>query len=242
MQNNEQPDKAAIQAGIITHWTDSEGQPQTVSSQTQQQLVALMAQTLPDYPHATHHTKRPLPRVLVFREGHNITLALTGDLQYYWTLTTTGNENSIISHPYQGQVKAPLPLILPPSLLTGYYRLVLRDQHQQWDCTIIITPQRCYEPQALIAGKKLWGACIQLYTLRSGHNWGIGDFGDLAQVIKQLGRQGAAFVGLNPLHALYPAHPERASPYSPSSRRWLNIIYIDINAIDEFQRSNSAQQ
>ncbi|MBR7352870.1 4-alpha-glucanotransferase, partial [Klebsiella pneumoniae] len=46
---------------------------------------------------------------------------------------------------------------------------------------------------------------------------------------------------LNPIHALYPANPESASPYSPSSRRWLNVIYIDVNALDDFKNSKEAQ-
>lgn len=78
------------------------------------------------------------------------------------------------------------------------------------------------------------GACVQLYTLRSEHNWGIGDFGDLKQMLEQVGERGGSFIGLNPIHALYPANPHSASPYSPSSRRWLNVIYIDINRIEEF--------
>jgi hypothetical protein len=48
---------------------------------------------------------------------------------------------------------------------------------------VIVAPKRCYEPQALLEGKKLWGACVQLYTLRSDSNWGIGDFGDLKKML-----------------------------------------------------------
>ncbi|VUC72512.1 4-alpha-glucanotransferase [Salmonella sp. NCTC 11881] len=53
--------------------------------------------------------------------------------------------------------------------------------------------------------------------------------------------RGGAFIGLNPIHALYPANPESASPYSPSSRRWLNVIYIDVNAVEDFRLSEEAQ-
>ena len=64
---------------------------------------------------------------------------------------------------------------------------------------------------------------------------GIGDFGDLKNMLASVGERGGAFIGLNPIHALYPANPESASPYSPSSRRWLNVIYIDVNALDDFK-------
>lgn len=90
--------------------------------------------------------------------------------------------------------------------------------------------------------KKLWGACVQLYTLRSERNWGIGDFGDLKAMLVDVAKRGGSFIGLNPIHALYPANPESASPYSPSSRRWLNIVYIDVNAVEDFQRSKAAQK
>jgi 4-alpha-glucanotransferase len=73
-----------------------------------------------------------------------------------------------------------------------------------------------------------------------GEKLGIGDFGDLRAMLPEIARRGGAFIGLNPIHALYPANPESASPYSPSSRRWLNVIYIDVNAVDDF-RSKEAQ-
>ena len=86
---------------------------------------------------------------------------------------------------------------------------------------------------------KIWGA-LQLYTLRSDENWGIGDFADLKQMVTELA-YGADFIGLNLLHALYPASPDSASPYSPSSRRWLNIIYIAVHKLPDFQLSSAAQ-
>jgi 4-alpha-glucanotransferase len=60
-------------------------------------------------------------------------------------------------------------------------------------------------------------------------------------MLPEMARRGGAFIGLNPIHALYPANPESASPYSPSSRRWLNVIYIDVNAVDDFKNSKEAQ-
>ncbi len=84
---------------------------------------------------------------------------------------------------------------------------------------------QCFMPDWLNHGR-LWGIALQLYQLRSERNWGIGDFLDLADVAERAASIGADFVGLNPLHALFLADPERVSPFSPSNRRFLNPIYI----------------
>ena len=61
----------------------------------------------------------------------------------------------------------------------------------------------------------------------------MGDFTDLRTAIEQWGRRGAGVVGVNPLHALFPHNPSHTSPYSPSSRLFLNVLYIDVEAIPE---------
>lgn len=93
--------------------------------------------------------------------------------------------------------------------------------------------QSCYLPQWLTNGS-CWGIAIQLYALRSSRNWGIGDFTDLADFVRTGGAAGADFVGVNPLHALFLADPLRCSPFSPSNRRFLNPIYIDVEAVRGF--------
>lgn len=90
---------------------------------------------------------------------------------------------------------------------------------------------RCFMPDWL-ANARVWGVTCQLYGLRSSRNWGIGDFGDLAQLAELAAAAGADFVGVNPLHALFLADPSRYSPYSPSSRRFLNPLYISIDALN----------
>lgn len=71
-----------------------------------------------------------------------------------------------------------------------------------------------------------WGLFCQLYELRSERNWGIGDFADLAEVARIAGARGADFLGVNPVHALFLAAPNRRSPFFPSNRRFLNPLYI----------------
>lgn len=84
-------------------------------------------------------------------------------------------------------------------------------------------------------GSKVWGLAVQLYAVRSTRNWGIGDFADLRSVIAVAAEAGASAVGLNPLHALFLDRPEMASPYGPSSRSFLNPLYIAVDPLPEFE-------
>ncbi|WP_424934531.1 4-alpha-glucanotransferase [Amaricoccus macauensis] len=93
----------------------------------------------------------------------------------------------------------------------------------------------CHLPDALHGNGRLWGIALQLYQLRSDRNWGIGDFNDLAEFAKIAGAAGADFVGLNPLHALFLANPAHCSPFSPSNRRFLNPLYIAVDAVEGFK-------
>lgn len=133
-------------------------------------------------------------------------------------------------------------ITLPNNLPLGYHELKLKVGKETQVSHIIITPERTYQPEALKQGKKMWGTFFQLYTLRSDTNWGIGDFSDLQVFLQKIAAQGGDFVGLNPIHSLFPSNPESASPYSPSSRLWQNIIYIDVNKVEAFKNSKEAQQ
>ena len=130
-----------------------------------------------------------------------------------------------------------LPLELPP----GYHELEVKiGAGCAGRCLAIVSPDGCYEPAAIRQGRRLWGVAVQLYTVRSAENWGIGDFSDLNTLIRWLAPRGAGFIGLNPLHALAPADPKRASPYSASNRHFLNLLYISVPAVPEFQECPEA--
>ena len=94
---------------------------------------------------------------------------------------------------------------------------------------VVVAPARAYAPQG-----RSWGIAVQLYTLRSARNAGIGDFADLRAVCRLLGKRGAAYVGINPLHAPFRDDPEAASPYAASSRKWLNWLYIALDEVPEY--------
>ena len=95
---------------------------------------------------------------------------------------------------------------------------------------------RCWQPELLERGGRVWGFAVQLYGLRSARNWGIGDFGDLRALVELAAGLGASIVGVNPLHAT------QGSPYSPSSRHALSFLYLDIEALPEYQASAAAKR
>jgi len=134
-------------------------------------------------------------------------------------------------------------LALPEDLPHGYHSLrVCIERGACADGALIVAPRACFEPGPLRDGRRLWGVAVQLYTLRSRGNWGMGDFADLEAVVRGCAQHGAAFVGLNPLHALFPGNPWHFSPYSPSSRHFLNVLYVAVEQLPEFAECAAARQ
>ncbi|HYW92292.1 MAG TPA: malto-oligosyltrehalose synthase [Gammaproteobacteria bacterium] len=117
-------------------------------------------------------------------------------------------------------------------LPAGYHRFEL-DGQRPAGMPVIAVPPRCYLPPVLEQGGRLWGPAVQLYSLRSARNWGIGDFTDLDDLARLAGDLGADMLGLSPLHALFPHQPERCSPYRPSSRLFRNVLYLDAERLPE---------
>jgi glycogen debranching enzyme GlgX/4-alpha-glucanotransferase len=120
----------------------------------------------------------------------------------------------------------PIPL---PTLPVGCHRLILDGV----ECALTIAPPEAYSPKAAL--RKRFGVAAQLYALRradeDGRDQGIGDFSALAVAGERAGSVGAAYLGVSPLHMLFPRDRERASPYYPSDRRFLDPIFID--ALDD---------
>ncbi|RJT32031.1 4-alpha-glucanotransferase [Rahnella woolbedingensis] len=222
--------EAARRAGILDSFINMTDDVETVSDDTRAALLTAMGRDPTDAPEVT-----PVPPVKVFTQGKKVLLTPDVSGAFNWQLTWENGEQS------QGEIQTGEALNLGAALPAGYHQLTLAQNGNVWPCRIIVVPPRCYEPPTLRAGKKLWGATVQLYTLRSENNWGVGDFGDLKKMVEEVGKRGGAFVGLNPIHSLYPANPQSASPYSPSSRRWLNLTYIDVSAVEEFAASPEAQ-
>lgn len=198
--------------------------------------------------------RNALAPVVVLRDGHPREVSLyigksVRESDFSWSIQTeqgTHFSGAVSEHITRDERLdgGALVIALPSDLPWGYHQLSLIRKRRKapYRASLIVTPQACFKQSAMEQGKKMWGPSIQLYTLKSSHNWGIGDFGDLKQLVAEIASRGGDFVGLNPIHSLFPANPEAASPYSPSSRRWLNVLYIDVSSVPEFALSVEAQQ
>jgi 4-alpha-glucanotransferase len=128
-------------------------------------------------------------------------------------------------------------LDIPLAPKPGYHQLrITAPGHDPVQIPLIVAPAACWLPDGWDAkeGPRIWGLSAQVHGLRSESDWGIGDFGALATLARTVGRQGGDTLGINPLHALFRARPNHASPYSPNSRLFLNPLYITIADVPEY--------
>ena len=139
--------------------------------------------------------------------------------------------NRLDARTVEGQQLERRRLVLPDDLPLGYHRLAIDLGDRSM--ILVLTPGKCWLPDAFAQGRRLWGIAAQLYLLRSATDWGIGDFRDLRRLAGLAADHGADVIGLNPLHAMFPDDPEHASPYSPASRLLLNVLNIDVTAVPE---------
>ena len=106
-----------------------------------------------------------------------------------------------------------LPAIADP----GYYRLAIGSH----ELTLAVAPARCHGLDDL-GTRRVWGPSIQIPALRDRVPQPFGHFGHLDDAVARFAARGADVVMINPVHALFPGHGIGFSPYSPSSRLFLN--------------------
>src|SRR5829696_1416371 len=178
-----------------------------------------------------------VPRLIPVEAGRTATIPVRGSGDTaVWRLTDEGGAlqegRASLSAGAQGLV---LPRLAP-----GYYRLTVDASGRSAEATVIAAPRRCYEMRELTEGARYWGLAAQLYSFRSEHNLGIGTYLDTADAAAAAGALGASFVGLSPVHALFAADRTKISPYSPSSRLFLETLHIDPTAAPGFAGSRAA--
>ena len=250
--------------GIESNYVDAWGKPVEVSESSKAKLLSALGYSVTEPEKLEQQLTSefqenwlsPLNPVQVNRSSDNIVIALRLPIELVnddfvfdinteqgdtLTQTCVPSEGELINVAHIDDVEFQEYIIdINHDLPLGYHSLVLKahDGDELATMRLIIAPTSCYKPDSIAQGKKVWGLSVQLYCLRSENNWGVGDFSDLAYLLEQAGRQGAQFVGLNPIHALYPANPDSCSPYSPSSRRWINFIYLDVTKLEGYDQSD----
>jgi 4-alpha-glucanotransferase len=250
--------------GIESNYNDAWGHPATIEPATKNKLLAAMGYNVGDLEVLANQVQQDsnsewlsvLNPVHVLRVDQPLQIVVRLPIELVadtYTATITTETGEVIEHqftPIDGQLidVAHIDEIefqqyiidILGQLPLGYHNLsLIVDGDELANMRLIIAPNSCFKPKSLVEGQKVWGLSVQLYCLRSQNNWGVGDFSDLSFLVEKLAKQGAHFVGLNPIHALYPANADACSPYGPSSRRWLNFIYIDVTALDGYQQAST---
>ena len=209
----------AAEAGLQEKWVDAAGEPQEVSGDTLRAVLAVLG--LPAESETEICESREKLALLRQRgEERFITvtagepIALPGNISGPGALHLESGETR--SAALDGEHLAPVDE-------PGYHRLV----HSRGETIIAVAPPRCFGVGDIGAGQRLWGAAAQLPSLRGEGDMPFGDFALLRGACAALAEKGADLLAISPVHALFPSDASRYSPYGPSSRRFLNVLFAD---------------
>jgi glycogen debranching enzyme GlgX/4-alpha-glucanotransferase len=250
--NAEDIDALAGAAGIAGDWWDVGGKRTVVSTSTKLALLDALrlpsrsaAQAKNSLDHLIEETSaRRLPYSLTIPRGAEMKAPLRADAAApshpleYQIVTEAGQTiaGRVPDAPFlrrrlpNGREIVERALDLPP-LPIGRHRLEVDGV----SCALTIAPPEAYGSKS--EWRRRFGASAQLYALRrKDRDQGIGDFTTLGLAGASAGSQGAAFLGVSPMHALFPEDRNRASPYHPSDRRFLDPLLIDVLADDDLPR------
>jgi 4-alpha-glucanotransferase len=239
--------------GVATQYEDWTGTRTAVSEST---LVAVLdalgvsaatederAAALVD--HERDYWSRSLPPMIVGRAGTASSFwahVTHGDPVGLWIRLEDGTvrtdlrqlENNRAPYDLDGRWIGEATFELPGDLPLGYHRLDLRVGSFDTSTPVIVSPASLELP-ARLGTNRAWGLATQLYSVRSQRSWGVGDLTDLADLaVWSAARHGAGFVLVNPVHAAAPTAPMEPSPYLPTSRRFVNPLYLRVEAIPEY--------
>lgn len=240
----EELDRAAERCGIELDYWDIFGKHHFASDEVKQAILRSL-EIDPSSPETLRRdvekrfdgNGRILPETLVLSVDSPVIEIAGGDRDVELHLRLENGDERTFRARSNRIALDPLPL--------GYHTLTIRvpSAGVQSESRVIVCPSRAYLPEQLANGARTAGIGVSLYGVRSERNWGCGDFTDLKAVSDWAARDlCAAFIALNPLHAIANRAPYNTSPYLPDCSYYRNLIYLDIEAIPEFARSQEAQE
>ena len=250
----------ALRLGIARGYRDAFGRERETSDATRERLVRALGHEAGDEI-AARSAREALEReealrlvepVLVWRDWEHAApelvvrrRAVGGAREYALELLLEDggvlrSEGSIAPAPSE----APLLLSLPTRPPFGYHEIRLAldgpEGPRQASQRLVMAPRTVFQPEEALGSRRAFGLLANLYSLRTTSGFGHGHFGDLAALARFAGRAGAAVVGVNPLHAV-PNRGLAFAPYSPSSRLYRNVLYLDPEAVPELAGSEEAR-
>ena len=201
----------AAALGVARTWWDVDDREQTVADEA----LALIATALGYPAHTEADAQRSLaqlaeerslpPRMIVTDVGKPTPLPAS------LTRVILTGENG------HARAVAPEGWMLPPVDEPGYYQLEIGG-HQ---LTLAVAPPSCPAITSF-TDHRMWGPAVQIPALRGASPNAFGDFADLDAAATVFSARGADALAINPVHALFPGNGIGFSPYSPSSRLFLN--------------------
>ncbi len=243
----------ASRYGVSTEYQDWTGRHAIVAESTLVSVLdALGVASATDderaaalHAHDREYWARSLPPTIVARAGAATPFwvhVTHGDPAGLWLRLEDGSvrtelrqlENNRAPYDFDGRLVGEATFELPADLPLGYHELHLQIGSSDTMTLVIVSPASLELP-ARLGTARAWGVAAQLYSVRSQRSWGIGDLSDLTDLaVWSAARHGAGFVLVNPLHAAAPTAPMEPSPYLPTSRQFVNPLYLRVEAIEEF--------
>lgn len=195
--------------------------------------------------HEHDYWQRSLPPIVIARAGQPTA---------FWVHVTHGDPVEVTLRLEDGSVRAGLRQLennrppfdigdrlvgeatfeLPAELPLGYHRLIVAVGDFHTETPVVVSPASLALP-ARLGDRRGWGLSVQLYSVASQNSWGVGDLTDLTDLaVWSAAAHDADFILVNPLHAAAPIAPMEPSPYLPTSRRFVNPLYLRVEAIPEY--------
>ncbi|MEP6648715.1 MAG: 4-alpha-glucanotransferase [Lapillicoccus sp.] len=250
--------RLALEHGVATDYWDWQGRHAPISAETIAAVLAALgvpAHTPEEVETALRDGgdrlwRRTLPATVVTREGwapwifvhvpDGTGVRLTIDLEDGSEWEVRQVHHVVAPRWVDGRMVGEAAFELPWNLPLGWHTLVAHVDAEPMDPTsttaiVAVTPHRLALPESLDERRAV-GVATQLYQVRSSCSWGVGDLADLAELGTWASEQHAAdFVLVNPLHAAEPIARMEPSPYLPTTRRFLNPLYLRVEDVPELQ-------
>jgi 4-alpha-glucanotransferase len=196
--------------------------------------------------------RQMLPAVVVCRRGATAQVKVhvdDGDPVQVWTQLEDGSrmdarqvEAWVPPRSIDGRLVGEATFEVSADLPSGWHVVRAETPQGVASAPLVVTPDRLDLPTTL-TDRRAWGFMTQLYSVRSRQSWGIGDLADLAELATWSGGDlGADFILVNPLNAAQPVPPIEPSPYLPTTRRFVNPLYIRVEDIREVAYMPSAER